>query len=537
MAVDRRHAWLACRLVLAVALGSSPAQAGGVDLGPPPTMAADAGFVVPTAAVRGDRLVATRLLLDVQHRPLVLRNAASELDVVVARQARIHAQASVALRHRFALGVDVPLVLTEPGDPAPSGATAARPEDAGSLGDVRFFARAVVADSSSESLLGTRLALASSVSLPTSRDRFAGDEGLGGASSVVADGLHPRGYWSASGGVRFRPTMSLPGVVPSRVGTALALGAAAGVHPGRDRALAVGFEVAMSSPFVGGARLLDPRAIVAHLLLTGRYRVRGGPLELAFAGGPDLGGGAGAAAFRVMAQVGFVPEREPPPPDADKDGVPDAKDACPRAAGEASRVRAMNGCPEMNDRDGDAIPDEVDACPRVAGEPTFQRETHGCARARDRDGDGVPDRDDACVDVVGEPALRGCPPPAPVRLVDERLELEHQVQFEVDTALLRRESEGLLAEVAKLFREHPELELVEVQGHTDDSGTPEHNQRLSEERAASVVRWLTSHGIEARRLVARGLGQRAPLVAGGDADARRANRRVEFHVLRRGGRP
>jgi outer membrane protein OmpA-like peptidoglycan-associated protein len=72
---------------------------------------------------------------------------------------------------------------------------------------------------------------------------------------------------------------------------------------------------------------------------------------------------------------------------------------------------------------------------------------------------------------------------------------------------------------------------VEVQGHTDNSGTPEHNKTLSEQRAEAVRLWLVQHGVVADRLIARGYGQEKPLVPNTSAANRGRNRRVQFIIL------
>lgn len=81
--------------------------------------------------------------------------------------------------------------------------------------------------------------------------------------------------------------------------------------------------------------------------------------------------------------------------DSDGDGVADANDECPNAAGSA----ALNGCP---DGDGDGVADKDDSCPNEAGLAALG----GCP---DGDGDGVADKDDACPNEAGVAALDGCP--------------------------------------------------------------------------------------------------------------------------------
>ena len=74
------------------------------------------------------------------------------------------------------------------------------------------------------------------------------------------------------------------------------------------------------------------------------------------------------------------------------------------------------------------------------------------------------------------------------------------------------------------------IRKVEVQGHTDGTGTPAHNQKLSEDRASSVVAWLTAHGIASERLTAKGYGDSKPLVPNVTELNKARNRRVQFII-------
>jgi OmpA-OmpF porin, OOP family len=76
------------------------------------------------------------------------------------------------------------------------------------------------------------------------------------------------------------------------------------------------------------------------------------------------------------------------------------------------------------------------------------------------------------------------------------------------------------------------VESVEVQGHTDETGTPEFNRRLSEERARSVVAWLVTHGIAPERLIAKGYGKDQPIADNATEAGRAQNRRVVFRIVR-----
>lgn len=102
------------------------------------------------------------------------------------------------------------------------------------------------------------------------------------------------------------------------------------------------------------------------------------------------------------------------------------------------------------------------------------------------------------------------------------------ILFDTDKAVIKSESRKALEEIARLLRENPGLATFIV-GHTDTSGSLEHNMDLSGRRAAAVVEALVSDfGIGADRLTPRGVGPLAP-IGSNDTEAGRAlNRRVEM---------
>jgi outer membrane protein OmpA-like peptidoglycan-associated protein len=123
-------------------------------------------------------------------------------------------------------------------------------------------------------------------------------------------------------------------------------------------------------------------------------------------------------------------------------------------------------------------------------------------------------------------------PKAPnVVLTPQEIKLKKQVHFVHDSAEVLPDSQAILEEVAATLQSHPELARIEVQGHTDDSGTPAHNQQLSEQRAQAVREALIRIGVEPGRLVARGYGDERPLVPNSSAQNRARNRRVQLMVL------
>lgn len=523
--------------VLATAVEARADQTPSLAVAPAP--AGDPALLTEPAQVRGDGHLRTRVLGIFAREPLVLQNRDQEFDPVVESQMWLHLLGSFSFLHRYQLSLDVPVLLDQTtGTPPPHGDTAARPLDELLLGDVRVGGRAKLLGPAGE---GEHVALAAGASLPTGKD-YAGDDGLGLRAAALVDGQYSRWLWAFDAGVRTRPGMRLPGIVPTRVGSALTVSAAQSTFVDGGKTLALGSELDAAFTVGEGAKLFDPRGTRVHFLITARYRPVT-ELELGAGFGPDLGQAPGAADFRALAFVGFSPEQAPPPPDRDDDRVPDRVDACIDLPGVPALDPLMNGCPELPpDFDSDEIPDQFDACPKEPGIPTGDRRTHGCPKPVDGDGDGIFDRDDACPKDKGvkspDRSKNGCPPPPPppppvARVEAEQVVISEQVQFEHGTAVLRPESDGILSEVAKVLADHPELELVEIAGHTDDTGTPAVNDKLSNDRASSVMKWLVDHGTAAGRLVAKGYGQSAPIADNASEEGRAKNRRVEFRILKR----
>lgn len=126
-------------------------------------------------------------------------------------------------------------------------------------------------------------------------------------------------------------------------------------------------------------------------------------------------------------------------------------------------------------------------------------------------------------------------PSRPRVVVRERqIVLRSQISFATGSNEILPNSEPLLLEVADALIRDPALQLVEIQGHTDNRGSRELNMKLSQSRAEAVRAWLIEHGVESDRLTAKGYGPLRPLVPNITAHNRARNRRVQFSILRRG---
>jgi OmpA-OmpF porin, OOP family len=258
--------------------------------------------------------------------------------------------------------------------------------------------------------------------------------------------------------------------------------------------------------------------------------------------------------FGIAENFGGGKETPPPPPpmpvvekksDRDNDGIEDAKDACPDAAGTA----ALNGCP---DKDGDGLADKDDSCPDVAGTAKYK----GCP-VPDTDKDGINDEQDKCVTVPGLARYQGCPIPdgdgdgindeedkCPTEAgvaanagcpelkkeVVERINMAAKnIFFATGSSKLLPKSFASLNNVAKLLQDNPSY-ICDVEGHTDNVGDAAKNQTLSEARANAVADYLKGKGVSDNQVTATGLGPDQPIADNKTAAGKAKNRRVEMKV-------
>ena len=205
-----------------------------------------------------------------------------------------------------------------------------------------------------------------------------------------------------------------------------------------------------------------------------------------------------------------------PIPDTDKDGINDEEDKCPTVPG----LARYQGCP-IPDTDGDGINDEEDKCPTVPGVARYQ----GCP-VPDTDGDGVNDEEDKCVTIPGPKENFGCPiiPPEIKKRVDIAAK---NILFVTGSAKLQSKSFKGLNDVAQIMKDNPGMSLA-IDGHTDWVGSDEYNQKLSDDRAASVMNYIVSKGVDVSRITSAGHGESMPIADNKTAAGRQQNRRVEM---------
>jgi outer membrane protein OmpA-like peptidoglycan-associated protein len=107
---------------------------------------------------------------------------------------------------------------------------------------------------------------------------------------------------------------------------------------------------------------------------------------------------------------------------------------------------------------------------------------------------------------------------------------DERILFETGKSDITNNGQVFIDRVAKIIRDKTKAN-VSIEGHTDNVGSQDLNQRLSERRAASVMQALTAKGVARSRVTMKGYGMTKPVADNGTPDGRQANRRTEIIVL------
>jgi outer membrane protein OmpA-like peptidoglycan-associated protein len=561
---------LACCISSANNAGAQAASGSGfaVDRFDPSERGSD-WFVVESLDLRGDGRLAVGVVGDWGHRPLVsYREDGSSSHAIVNDQIVAHAGAALVAWDLVRFGLNVPLVLHQEGEAAVVGGTTLSSTNATTVGDLRLGADVRLGGRYGDPLTA---ALGLAFYVPTgSREAFTGDGKVRVGPRLLIAGRGGDFAYALRMGLTYRALNDDFAGTP--LGTEVPFGAAAGLWIS-DVAL-IGPELYGSTQVSSSEAFFARRTTPLELLLGAHVRL-GSEWRLGAGAGPGLTRGLGSPAVRGLVSLEWAKDVErpvppppvldrdhdgivdgddacpddpgvrtsdpktngcPPPKDRDGDTILDVEDACPDEPGVRTSDPKTNGCPPPKDRDGDTILDVEDACPDEPGVRTSDPKTNGCPPPKDRDGDGIPDPEDACPDAAGpkdpDPKKNGCPP---ARIEKGQIKIIEQVKFKTGSAEILRDSDPILFAVLRIFVDHPEIKKVSVEGHTDNKGTKAYNMNLSRNRAASVARWLTVHGIDKKRLDSKGFGFDKPLDTNDTDEGRRNNRRVEFIIVEPAG--
>jgi len=547
-------------------------------------------FGVASPSASGHLVPRATAIVDYASRPLSIQSGTTRYGIVES-QLFLHLNVSFALFDRLLLSVDMPFALAQSGDsPTVQGVSFASP-NAAQAGDLRLGARARIVGGFWDPF---QVGVGGYVYVPTgAKDSYAGDGAVRGEPQLLVGGRFQHFVYSASLGTTLRASTH-PSSFDAGLGAAVVLGenrlqigpeltvttpfAKDVLAKTNETTITVASQTA--AELLLGAKLRLLRSLVVGAG-AGPGLTQGWGTPVFFAVGSvgyeplppragkedtDSDGIADAedACPKVRGVHSDIAEKNGCPADSDGDSIPDAEDACPKVPGPKSDDLKKNGCPP--DADGDGVFDAEDACPSVPGARSDDPKKNGCTA--DSDGDGILDAEDACSKVPGaksdDPKKNGCPPdtdgdgiadaqdacpkepggpdPDPkkngcpqVTVTKTEIVIHRQVQFHFGQSSLSQTvdpvSNDLLTEVRDAMVKHPEIELIEVQGHADIVGTDEYNQTLSETRAEAVRAWLVKQGIPAERLVAKGYGSKAPVASNDSEKGRRENRRVQFIIV------
>jgi outer membrane protein OmpA-like peptidoglycan-associated protein len=221
--------------------------------------------------------------------------------------------------------------------------------------------------------------------------------------------------------------------------------------------------------------------------------------------------------------------RYEPPPDGDRDGVPDKSDLCPKEKEDLDFFDDGDGCIDPDD-DRDGIPDVSDLCKDQAEDMDGFEDTDGCAD-HNNDHDAFPDAMDQCPD---EPETQngwedgdGCAEVIPAE-VSAAIGTRTDLTFEGEA--LGPESVPQLEALADLFQRYPDMR-ARITVYTDNADGVSAAVERSRAQALVLHTWLLAHGVALDRLAMTAGGSSVPVGSGGDAADQPTNRRVVISLF------
>ncbi len=501
-------------------------------------------------------------LFNYASNPLILRDAnGDKVEALVKHQGTMHLMVSLGLFDWVDLGVDLPLAVWQEGTSVPGGNI--RPEDGSfGVGDLRFVPKVKLFSTRKHPLdNGVALALLADVYAPTgdSAQLQGGDFRIG--PRLAFDALLGGTRLAANVGYQYREeqkveNLSVRDTLSWNLGLEVPLhekfrvtGEAFGrITPGADT-----FE-SYNSP---------TEFVVGGKFQTGRFFATAG-------GGLGLVDGYGTPDYRLFAGLGFAPRlpvrevivvEEPvvelectvenvatacvdvPAVSCVEGGLRTYHAACvddacayeftDTACGENSYCGAdaagNAACvaePDCRVSGDCSTPPAATCAENVLTTFVGQCLEEKCnyeptqVRCPERNECGMDNGVAACVPVVDKVVVK-----------DNKIEIMDIVHFALNSDEIDERSFDLLRQVAQILKNHPEIELIRIEGHTDSRGKKAYNQDLSERRAKSVLNFLVGQRIDAGRLTSQGFGPDRPVQTNNTEKGRAANRRVEFHII------
>ncbi len=111
-----------------------------------------------------------------------------------------------------------------------------------------------------------------------------------------------------------------------------------------------------------------------------------------------------------------------------------------------------------------------------------------------------------------------------------KITFDSGILFDIDKSILRPVSQTNLTELAKILNKYPDTNIL-IEGHTDNTGSDEHNMALSKDRAQAVAFYLATLDVKSARFSTTGYGETQPIVMNDTPEGRQKNRRVDIAVI------
>jgi outer membrane protein OmpA-like peptidoglycan-associated protein len=504
VAIPRRRS-RALALLTALALPSlARAQSPSMDLSTFRPASGGDGYAAVEGArppLAGESRFELRAWSDYAAHPLMFVTQSGSREVLVRSRAGGFLTLQAHLLGPLSLAAQVPMTFAEQGNLSGLPPSSRGPSSlSGGLGDIRLTPRLALLR---QEWAGIDLSAQASLELPTARAQTLTDDGRVRGEGLLALGRRlmesNRGKLDLIGNafVRLRPPHDFLDV---KMGNEAGLRAGLGYLPPSTRAYVprrvyaeMEARTFLRAGFAAGASPAEWRlgATVCPVR----------SLAIDVAGGGALTDGVGTPTARFLVAIGWSPS------------------SCGNNASTPLPARAP-------------MPELVAAAP-VAPPPPPPALAAAPPPLPDRDGDGIPDVDDVCPDQPGPAENHGCPLSVKQLVIvsASRIDILEQVLFATGKARIERRSYRLLDQVAAVLLSHPDLLLVQVEGYTDDVGSPLRNLALSQARSQAVMAYLVRRGVPANRLRAAGFGESRPIGLNTTPEGRAANRRVAFKVL------
>jgi len=136
------------------------------------------------------------------------------------------------------------------------------------------------------------------------------------------------------------------------------------------------------------------------------------------------------------------------------------------------------------------------------------------------------------------PAPTPAPAPAAVVVKGDSVQIPGQIEFDTNSANFKAGggSDAVIDQLKTFMDQNPKITKLRIEGHTDNTGTPDGNIALSGARALTVKNAAIAKGVKKERLLAVGFGQSKPIGDNTTEEGRAKNRRTEFRIAELGGK-